>query len=275
MSDLARVLIELTARLATEGSLVFVTDYDGTLASLVADPASAWLPSEVREDLRLLARSPRVRVVVLSGRALKDLRARVGIAEVIYAGCHGLEVEGPDTFFRHPEAEAQRRTLEVVARALSLGAGSIPRALVEPKGLAVAVHYRTVPPRVVGRVQVQVERAIRNQKNLLGILRGKKVIEILPRVRWSKGDCALWIRDRVVPTLLPPVTMLYMGDDRTDELAFRALSGEAITIRVGGERIRTTAAYRLKGVTEVHRLLSALTAELRADLTRLDVRKHL
>ena len=260
MNELARVIAELTEGLAAGASLLVLTDYDGTLTPLVGDPTAARLEAEVLENLRLLARSPRTRIGILSGRALRDLRARVGVPEVIYAGCHGLEVEGPDISFRHPEAEAQGETLKAVTRVLGLHAGSIPGARLEPKGLAVAVHYRTVPPGAVARLQAQVERTIREQGSRLQILRGHKVMEILPRVRWNKGDCALWIRDQVLLRLPPLLMMLYMGDDWTDELAFQALSGKAITVRVGSAWARSSAVYQFHEVADVHRLLSALTA---------------
>lgn len=222
------------------------------------EPEQAWLPPEVRTNLGLLAQSPRVRVGILSGRDLHDLRARVGVPEVIYAGCHGLEVEGPGISFRHPEAEAQGQTLRAITQSLSLRIASIPGARVEPKALSVAVHYRNAPPGTVGRLEILLERAIQQRRSRLRILRGKKVIEILPRVRWNKGECALWIRDRILAALPPSLTMLYMGDDRTDELAFEVLTGKATTVKVGSEQTRSAAAYRLHDVAEAQRLLSEL-----------------
>lgn len=201
MKALARIFAQLTDGFAAGGSLLLLTDYDGTLTPLVADPAEARLAPEVRNDLRVLAQSARVRVGILSGRSVGDLRARVGIPEVIYAGCHGLEVDEPGITFRHPEAEAQRQTLLAVARVVRVRSALIPGVRVEFKGFPVAPWH---------------------------------------------------------------VTLIYMGDDRTDELAFDVLSGKAITARIGPERALSAAAYRLLDVSEVHRLLSALVAEVRA-----------
>lgn len=119
MRHLAHIFAQLTEGLAAGGSLLLLTDYDGTLTPLVADPEEAWLPREVRDDLRLLARSPWVCLGILSGRSLSDLRARVGIREAIYAGCHGLELEGPGFSFRHPEAEGQRESIGALACSLT------------------------------------------------------------------------------------------------------------------------------------------------------------
>ncbi|MBI4611066.1 MAG: trehalose-phosphatase [Candidatus Rokubacteria bacterium] len=263
MKDLARIFAELTDPLAAGATLLLLSDYDGTLTPLVADPAAAGLAREVRDDLRLLAGSPVVRVGILSGRALDDIRARVGVPEIIYAGCHGLEIEGPGLAFRHPGAEALRWMLAAIAEALRIRAASIPGVRVEAKGLAVAVHYRNVAPAALARLEILFERVIHPRRSKLRLFRGKKVIEILPRVGWNKGECGLWIRDRICPTVPSDVAILYMGDDRTDEVAFDVLSGKATTVRVGPGPSLSAAKYRLPDVPDVHRLLSALAAEVR------------
>lgn len=265
MKNLARIFAELTEALAAGASLLLLSDYDGTLAPLVARPADARLPREVWDDLRLLARAPVVRVGILSGRGLADLRALVGAPEVICAGCHGLEVDGPGVTFRHPGVERHRRTLAAIADALRLRLGPIRGARVEHKGLAVAVHYREVDPGALARLEIVLERLVHPRRNDLRLLRGKRVLELLPRVGWNKGECALWIRDHAFQAVPSGVTVLYMGDDRTDEIAFEVLAGKAVTVRVGPGRALTAARYRLADVTEVHRLLSALAGEVRKE----------
>src|SRR5678815_3831800 len=106
MSDLARLLGWVEEWAVGDGLILLMTDYDGTLTPIVDDPADAILAVQTREDLARLARSPRARVAVISGRGIEDLRARVALDDVIYAGCHGLEIEGPNLLFRHPDALA-------------------------------------------------------------------------------------------------------------------------------------------------------------------------
>lgn len=257
-----RVYTEAVEGLAAGGSLLLLTDYDGTLTRIVPDPSEARVSSVARALLRVLAYAPRVRVGVISGRSMGDLRSRIGVSGAIYAGCHGLEVEGRGLTFRHPEAEAQRQSIDALARALILRLASIQGARVDPKGLSVAVHYRNVARDALTRVHSQLEHALYEHTGTFKVLRGKKVVDILPDVHWNKGECALWIRDRLAPGLLSPVVMLYMGDDQTDELAFSVLSGKAVTARVGPEPARTSAIFRLHGVPEVHRLLSILAARV-------------
>lgn len=258
MSDLARILAEAGDWLAGEGSILLMTDYDGTLTPIVDDPGRAVLAEGTREQLVRLARSPRGRVAVISGRGLEDLRARVAIADAIYAGCHGLEVVGPGLAFRHPEALAQQSMVWAVAETLVRRAPSVPGMRVEPKNLAVAVHYRHVAADEIRRVEAELARAIREHGSRLKIFHGTKVIEVLPQVAWTKGECARWIHARVQSALPEPALWLYLGDDWTDEHAFEMLSDRALTIRVGDAVPASRATYRLRDVSEVQQLLAAL-----------------
>jgi trehalose-phosphatase len=260
VSDLARLLGWVGDWAGGEGRLLLMTDYDGTLTPIVDDPADAVLSESTREQLTRIARSPRGSVAVISGRGLEDLRKRVAIPEVVYAGCHGLEIVGPGVEFRHPEAMAQESMLCAVGETLSRRAPTVTGMRVEAKGLAVAVHYRHVAPDEIRRVEVELARAIREQGSRLKIFHGTKVIEVLPQVAWTKGECARWIQERVLPSEPGPALWLYLGDDWTDEHAFEVLSGLALTIRVGELVPASKAAYRLRDVDEVQQLLGALAA---------------
>ncbi len=260
MGDVPRLVTRLVGWLAGGGRLLLLTDYDGTLTPIVGSPDEAWLPEAVRDDLQALARSPRVHLAFVSGRDLADLRERVGVREAIYAGCHGLEIEGPGLTFRHPEAEAQEETLDALSRQLSLRALAVPGMHVEPKRFGLAVHYRHVEPDQFHRVETEVARAIQQGGRRFKIFHGNRVVEIQPQAAWNKGDCVLWIRDVIARLSSAPLMAFYMGDDWTDEQAFEALGGQSITIRVGTGLPASSAAYRLPDVAGVHRLVAALAA---------------
>jgi trehalose-phosphatase len=268
MSDLAQILTTVEDWQSAGGSILLMTDYDGTLTPIVDDPADAMLSRDVREQLVRLARSPRACVAVISGRGLEDLRSRVAIPELIYAGCHGLEVEGPELTFCHPDAIAQQAMVGAVGETLARRAPGVNGMRVEAKGLAVAVHYRHVAPDEIRRVEIELARAIREQGSRLKIFHGTKVIEVLPQVAWTKGECAEWIHERVGSTLPGRMLWLYVGDDWTDEHAFEVLSTRALTIRVGDLVPASKAAFRLEDVSEVQKLLTVMarraTAERRA-----------
>lgn len=259
-AGLAALARRLAASVCAGDRLLVLSDFDGTLAPIAPDPASVALGPETRHALEALAGHDRVRVGIVSGRALRDVRERVGVAGLVYAGCHGLEVDGPGVAFTHPVAEAERAALAALARALAARLGGEPGVVVEDKGLAVALHYRSAPPGAGARLAREARRIVRGRPGL-ELLRGRKVVEILPRAPWSKGACACWLRDAVFDGSPGPVAALYLGDDATDESAFRALAGRAVTIRIGG-RAPSAAAYRLPGAAAAGRLLAALAASL-------------
>lgn len=249
------------------GSVLVLTDYDGTLTPIVDDPREATLALSVRDDLRTLAGSPRSRLAVISGRDVLDVSARVAVPEALYAGCHGLDIRGPGLAFTHAEAAAQRPTLHRIAAMLARRACAIPGMWVEAKGLCLAIHYRGVAPERVREVEMALARAVQRERVQLKISHGIQVLEVLPLVRWGKADGALWVRDTLAPTLRPPVMPLYLGDEWTDEAVFEALAGQAITARIGVDAPMSRATYRLSGVDEVHRLLSALARRVRLEGT--------
>ena len=240
------------------GSLLFMTDYDGTLTPHVPDPAAARFEPGVRRYLSALVRAPQVRLAIVSGRDLGDVTARVGVTGAVYAGCHGLQVDGPGIAFSHPEAVAQQQTVQALGEALAQRVAGIEGVRVEPKRLGITVHYRDVPDEARRLVGVELEQAIEHEGGRFKIFHGTKAIEILPQVAWSKGHCAKQIRDWALQTLPKPMLCVYMGDDWTDELAFEALLGQAITVRVGPPDTVSRATYRLDDVDAVHELLERL-----------------
>jgi len=248
--------------LANGRSLLLMTDYDGTLTPHVPNPSEAWLRQRVQRHLSTLARAPQVRLAIVSGRDLGDVTARVGVAGAVYAGCHGLQVDGPGIAFSHPGAVAQQRTVQALGEALAQRVAGIDGVRVEPKRLGITVHYRDVPDVARRLVEVELEQALEREGGRLKIFHGTKAIEILPQVAWSKGHCAKQIRDWALRTLPKPMLSVYMGDDWTDELAFEALLGQAITVRVGPPDIVSRATYRLDDVDAVHELIERLAAVL-------------
>jgi len=254
-----RLLDRLDHELGDGASLVAILDYDGTLTPLVATPGQARLAPSVRETLARLAEGERTRLAILSGRGLADLRARVALPAVVYGGCHGLEIAGRHLRFRHPGARPSYLT--ATRRALVASLSSIPGARLEWKGLAVSLHYRRVAPETRPRVKAIAARIVRDRG--LALVPGHEVFDFVPRVGWNKGRAARWIARRMARTL--PTrrrVVLYAGDDTTDESAFEALRGRAVTICVGTRP--TAAEYRVAGVREVQALLRRMASAMTA-----------
>ncbi len=243
--------------------VLLLSDYDGTLAPIAERPELAEMPERNRTLLRKLARRPGLTVGIVSGRALDDLISRVGIEGLIYAGNHGLEIRGPGLRFVNPVAEELRPLLGVMNHVLNRTLGAFRGVLVEHKGLSLSVHYRMadVPKE---QVQAAVRRVL---GPLLGSARtltaeGKKVIEIRPAVGWDKGRAVKLLMKRYGKGgrrsgLLP----IYVGDDRTDEDAFRVIAayGYGITIRVGEPDATSSARYFVESPEEVSTFLEMVS----------------
>ncbi|MBI4563511.1 MAG: trehalose-phosphatase [Planctomycetes bacterium] len=237
--------------------LAVFLDYDGTLAPIADRPEKARLPGHIRDAVRALAE--RCPVAVISGRDLRDVRQLVGLDGVVFAGSHGFDIEGPGGLRReHPEGASFLPSLDKAERALKEALARLEGAIIERKRFSVAVHYRLVAESSRDRVEKEVERVFRAHPDLRRTS-GKMVYELRPRLRWDKGRAVLWL---LQATNLggPEVLAVYIGDDLTDEDAFRALADRGIGIIVREEPRRTEARYALENPEEVGRFLGALSA---------------
>jgi alpha,alpha-trehalase len=224
-------------------------DFDGTLSEIVPDPDAATLVDGAAEALEQLA--TQCPVAILSGRDLADIRDRVGVRGLWYAGSHGFELSGPDGSHHQNDAAAGAvEVLESAAAELRAELSEVPGVRVEHKRFAVAVHYRNVAAERVGETIAAVHRQGRHRG--LRVTGGRKVVELRPDVDWDKGAALSWISDRIAQTgrMLP----IYLGDDLTDEDAFDAirLSGIGIVVCHDEDGDRPTAAsFTLRSPAEV------------------------
>ena len=246
-------LREVAIEIGAASHLLLCLDFDGTLAPIVPDPADAHIPAETRAVLERLTRRSGVTVALISGRSARDLQMRVGL-KVILAGNHGLEMIEGNTRWRHPTAARWQPVLHEICGELVARAGQIPGALVEDKGLTASFHYRNVASAEVPLISEILNTVVAPHDDCFFLRNGRKVFEILPRVRWDKGSAVVQILERLRKTQSGEIAVCYIGDDTTDESAFQQLPG-AITVRVGDSR-PTAARFRLAGDAEVSEFLN-------------------
>jgi len=237
--------------------LVVFLDYDGTLTPIVRRPEKARLKAPVRQALSRLARW--VPVVIVSGRALSDLRRRVGVAGVRYVAHHGLVYKEPGSAVQWLGQRISKREVREWTRALQSVARGIPGALVEDKGLSVALHDRLVRPgdRVRLRRQALLALAPWVVSKKAVLLHGKRVLEVRPAGAWNKGTAVAALLQRPWAIGRVPV---YFGDDRTDVDAFRVLRGCGITVGIGGRCRIAGAETSVSGPKAVESFLRWLGA---------------
>ena len=249
---------DICRRLAGRRPALFL-DYDGTLAPIAARPELAVMGQAMRQTLVALA--GHLPVAIVSGRDRTDVESLVAIPGLVYAGNHGFDIAGGG--LRHAVGDGFQAELAKVRNEISGAVGGIAGILIEPKTASLAIHYRLVAPEDVDGIETTVA-AVANAHPRLRLMRGKKILELLPDIRWDKGQALLWLLQAMRldgPEVLP----FYIGDDVTDEDAFQALACRGVTIRVLGRSTdglagneMSAAEYRLASVDEVGQLLATI-----------------
>lgn len=245
-------------RIATRAKgkrLAVFLDYDGTLTPIVETPELAIMTEDSRQAVRDLSRH--CPVGIISGRDLADVRDKVRIDSIVYAGSHGFDIAGPQGLqVEQTVGETFLPVLDRAEKALAAKLSAIEGTLVERKKFAIAIHYRLVALENVERVEAIVDAVAAEHPTLRKSL-GKKIFEFQPRMDWHKGKAllslltTLGLDDREV---LP----LFIGDDVTDEDAFRAMQGRGIGIVVWDHPYETAAAYSLENPDQVRDFLVRL-----------------
>lgn len=233
--------------------LALFLDYDGTLTPLCDHPAEATLSPAMHGAVAACSDREDVDVSIVSGRALTDVRNMVGIADLTYAGNHGLEIDGGAVdHFVHEDLVHYRQRAEELADALVRC--EVDGAWTEHKGPTLTYHYRAVPENRRGSLIEDVRGLI--AQHGYQARDAHCAVEARPPIGWDKGRAVLHIlRNRYGPAWSEEVRVIYVGDDQTDEDAFRFLAGLATTFRVGSADAPTAATLRLPDVAAVGTLL--------------------
>jgi trehalose 6-phosphate phosphatase len=235
---------QIEEQLRSRPRVLLACDFDGTVAPIVARPDEAQLPAEMRALLRQLATRGGVTLAMVSGRALEDVRQRVGIEGIFCCGNHGLEIDGPDTTWSSADAHAHRPELADAMALLRRQSAGIEGVIIEDKGLTGTGHWRLVPDESRDALREMVGAAVQSHSGLR-LAYGKAVWEIRPRVDWNKGAA---IRHLLKRLALTTADTICLGDDDTDESSFRALP-DGVTLRVGASAT-STARFLLNDVAD-------------------------
>ena len=243
---------------AADGLLVAL-DFDGTLAPIEDDPDAPEITPANRRAVEQLVDHPDTMVAVVSGRQLADLRPRVGIDGVRYVGNHGLEYTVDGERLIDPEAEARMEDLQRVREDIEARLADMTGVHVEDKAVTLTVHYRRARDASAEAVEAIVNDVVGPVEGLK-TGSGKMIVEVKPTVEWHKGAIVEWLADDVPDSW----QTVYVGDDTTDEDAFKVLGEGDFGVLVG-ER-STAADYRVPAQCEVSRLLNWLVGVLDGEL---------
>jgi trehalose 6-phosphate phosphatase len=243
---------EITERIRNAKILALLLDFDGTLVRLQRRPMDVRVSARTKQLLERLSRHPLLFVAIVSGRRRDDLQTRIGIETLHYVGLHGAEAEGTNTKI----SKSAGKILALAKRRAQGQIATMPGMRIEDKGLSFAVHYRSAAAPVARAAKSSLLKLVAPLQHSLKMFEGAMVWEVLPNEIPGKGAAA-----RVLLTELPKGTpAIYIGDDGTDESAFRALRDQ-ITIRVGKAR-KSDAKYYLRNTSEVIHFLLRLEADV-------------
>lgn len=248
--------------------IVMFLDYDGTLAPIVNDPDRAFMSDSMRKAVRKLATC--FPTAIVTGRCRDKVYNFVRLAELYYAGSHGMDIKGPtrdskynknnkaDAVLFQPASEFLPMINEVY-RELVEKTKSTPGAWVENNKFCVSVHFRCVEENKWGELAKQVKSVLKEYPKLR-LSQGRKVLEIRPSIKWDKGKALEFLLESLGFANCNDVFPVYIGDDKTDEDAFKMLRerGQGCGILVSKFPKDTSASYSLQEPNEVMEFLERL-----------------
>lgn len=252
---------------AAAGKLVAIfLDYDGTLTPIVNNPDAAHMSEHMREAVRRVARL--FPTAIISGRGREKVEQFVQLKELFYAGSHGMDIAGPkikvdgqlieeDGATFQPAAQYEPLMMKL-AEKLWNAVNKIPGSTVENNKFCVSVHFRNCAPEDYDLVTAAVDKVMTEHQEL-HVTRGRKVLEVKPKMDWNKGSALLHLV-RMLGLDEKDVFCVYIGDDRTDEDAFQVLAetGTGSGILVSTKCKSTAGKWTLKDPAEVASFLYRL-----------------
>lgn len=240
-------------------------DFDGTLAPIVDEPDKAAMMPGLRALLQHFAEHTEVAIV--SGRDLQDLEKKVQVTDLSYAGTHGLQIRLKHSSSVHEEMslDHERRNIANLTKELfrclhgkfCVTEGKCGGVRIELKDTCVAVHYREADHGKVGEILDIVDKIAKPYSSLRQ-LKSKMAIDIRPNVSWDKGSAVNWLLTNNADRMNADPFPIYIGDDETDQDAFKVVEARGIGVYVGPPDQRGAAEYFLESPEEVLEFLSML-----------------
>lgn len=243
--------------------IVMFLDYDGTLSPIVDDPDRAFMSDQMRKVVKEVARY--FPTAIVSGRCRDKVYSFVKLAGLFYAGSHGMDIKGPAEYQKgnkpvlfQPASEFLPM-IDEVYKALVEKTKSTPGAKVENNKFCLSVHFRRVEEKWWSALAEQV-RSVLKEYPKLRLTQGRKVLEVRPTIKWDKGKALEFLLESLGFANCNDVLPVYIGDDRTDEDAFKVLRdrGQGFGILVSKIPKDTNASYSLQEPSEVMTFLHRL-----------------
>jgi len=236
------VLNDFFSRLNAAPASVLLLDYDGTLAPFQKERDRAYPYPGVVPILESIIRCGKTRVIVITGRPVREVQTLLSpLNNLELWGAHGLEHLLADGTYRQTMIDAESvATLEQAEQWLNI-AGIASLAEIKPGG--IAVHWRGLPDAEIEKIYARTQEGwvTLAERSGLKLLHFEGGLE-LRVARPDKGDAVATILDGVAPN----TQIAFLGDDLTDEDAFRALDDRGLSVLVRSEHRETRAKAWLR-----------------------------
>lgn len=250
-----QVLCNLQKKIFNSKKIFLLLDYDGTVIPIKKHPLLAVPPKQTKYLLSNLMKHPNIFVGIITGRSLKDIRSLIGIKNLCFAANHGFEIYYKKQKWIHPDAKIIVPKLKQILADLNWELKAVEGTYIENKGLTISVHYRNVKPKYIPFIKKTLKNVTSLHDSSLKLTSGKKVFEIRPNIEWNKGQAIIKILK--LQRAMGKSIIIFIGDDKTDEDAFRLLPPSSITVRVGRSK-STHAKYFVRSTLEVHQLIKEI-----------------
>ncbi|KFK44322.1 hypothetical protein AALP_AA1G243200 [Arabis alpina] len=243
--------------------IVMFLDYDGTLSLITEDPDRAYITDEMREVVKEVAKH--FKTAIVSGRSTDKVQSFVKLTGIHYAGSHGMDIKGPTKADKSTQqvmfqpARDYLPMIDEVVKILREKTKSIPGASVEHNKFCLSVHFRRVDEKGWAALAEQVKLVLLEYPKLR-MTQGRKVLELRPSIKWDKGKALEFLLNSLGIAESKDVLPVYIGDDRTDEDAFKVLRerGQGLGIVVSKTPKKTYASYSLQDPSQVKEFLKRL-----------------
>ncbi|XP_069154415.1 probable trehalose-phosphate phosphatase H isoform X4 [Solanum lycopersicum] len=215
------------------------------MSTTLYEDKTSWM---MRGTVRKLARY--FPTAIVSGRCRDKVYNFVQLSELYYAGSHGMDIKGPSKGSKYSKK---------VYKELLDKTKSIEGVRVENNKFCVSVHFRCVDEKKWGELSQEV-RLVLKEYPKLKLCQGRKVLEIRPIIKWDKGKALQFLLQSLGYAKCNDVFPIYIGDDRTDEDAFKVLRErrQGLGILVSKTPKETHASYSLQEPSEVMKFLLLL-----------------
>ncbi|VVA92158.1 unnamed protein product [Arabis nemorensis] len=233
--------------------IVMFLDYDGTLSLITEDHDRAYITDEMREVVKEVA--VHFKTAIITGRSTDKVQSFVKLNGIHYAGSHGMDIK--EVMFQ--PASDYLPMIDEVVKILKEKTKAIPGATVEHNKFCLSVHFRRVDEKGWAALAEQVKLVLLDYPKLR-LTQGRKVLELRPSIKWDKGKALEFLLNSLGIAESNDVLPVYIGDDRTDEDAFKVLRerGQGLGIVVSKTAKETNASYSLQDPYQVKEFLKRL-----------------